>query len=535
MEAERVRVCVPVCACRALELRAEVARAAEVAEIVELRLDCLDEDELNAALSGLPELFAETPRPFIITFRPAEQGGRRALAEHERAAFWRALAKQLRDATAQTQPSETAPRAFADIELELFESPHGETLREAFDELIRADRLRLICSHHDFRGTPADLGPLFERMTRTPAHVLKVATRARDITDCAAVLRLLELARRAGREMIAVAMGEAGLLTRVLAPSRGAYLTYGSLDAARATAPGQVAARELRELYRINRITRRTLVTGLVGSPVAHSFSKQIHNAAFDARGTDAVFIPFEVADASAFARRMAHPRTRELQWNLRGLSVTAPHKQAIMTHLDWVEKKAAEIGAVNTVLVEGDELRGYNTDAEAALRPLDGVVELNGARAAVVGAGGAARALLWALRRGGARSTVYARDPERARATAAEFGACTSALEGASFRGFDLVVNATPLGTRGAREDETPANASQLRGARAAYDLVYNPAETRFLREARAAGCATVGGLQMLVAQAAEQFKLWTGADAPLAVMRGAAERALERLGARD
>jgi 3-dehydroquinate dehydratase / shikimate dehydrogenase len=537
MEAQRVRVCVPVCARRASELRVAVARAVEVADIIELRLDCLEGDEVGAALSQLRELFAETPRPFIITFRPAEQGGRRALGEQERLGFWRTLARHLRGATAQIDSeaqtgSEAASPLFADIELDLFESPHAGTLRDDFDEMLRAERLKLICSQHDFRGTPADLGPLFERMARTPAHVLKVATHAGEITDCVAVMRLLELARRAGRGMIAVAMGEAGLLTRVLAPSRGAYLTYGSLDAAQATAPGQATARELRELYRVERISERTLVTGLVGSPVAHSFSKHIHNAAFRARGLDAVFIPFEVADADAFARRMAHPRTREISWSLRGLSVTAPHKQAIMAHLDWVEPRASEIGAVNTVLVEGDELRGYNTDAEAALTPLGGLVELNGAielddaRVAVIGAGGAARALLWALRGRGAHATVFARDTLRARATAEDFGARVAGLEGASFDGFDLVVNATPLGTRGSREDETPATAADLRGARVAYDLVYNPSETKFLREARAAGCETVGGLPMLVAQAAAQFNLWTGADAPLEVMREAAER---------
>ena len=531
MEARRVRVCVPVCARRASELRAAVARAAEVADIIELRLDCLDEDELGAALSQLPRLFAETTRPFINTFRPAEQGGRRALGVQERLGFWRTLAGHLREAIARAHTdarthSAAAPPFFADIELDLFESPHAGALRDAFDEMLKAERLKLICSHHDFRGTHADLGPLFERMARTPAQVLKIATQAEEITDCLAVMRLLELARRAGRELIAIAMGEAGLLTRVLAPSRGAYLTYGSLDSAQATAPGQTSARELRELYRVERISERTLVTGLVGSPVAHSFSKQIHNAAFRARGLDAVFIPFEVADADAFARRMAHPRTREISWSLRGLSVTAPHKQAIMARLDWVEPKASEIGAVNTVLVEGGELRGYNTDAEAALMPLSGLVEPDGARVAVIGAGGAARALLWALHGRGAHSTVFARDTQRARATAEDFGARVAALDGASFDGFDLVVNTTPLGTRGAREDETPATAAALRGARVAYDLVYNPALTRFLREARAAGCETVGGLPMLVAQAAEQFKLWTGADAPLEVMREAAEK---------
>jgi shikimate dehydrogenase len=239
----------------------------------------------------------------------------------------------------------------------------------------------------------------------------------------------------------------------------------------------------------------------------------------------DAVYIPFEVADVDEFARRMVRPGSREFEWNLRGFSVTAPHKTAIMRHLDWAEPSAREIGAVNTVVVEGTELHGYNTDAAASLVPLLARCALRGARVAVLGAGGAARALLWSLREQGAQATVYARDAVRARATAESFGARLLPLDGARFEGFDAVVNTTTLGTRGVGEQATPATAGQLSGARVAYDLVYNPAETRFMREAREAGCDSVGGLPMLVAQAAAQFKLWTGEDAPLDVMRAAAE----------
>jgi shikimate dehydrogenase len=184
-------------------------------------------------------------------------------------------------------------------------------------------------------------------------------------------------------------------------------------------------------------------------------------------------------------------------------------------------------VGAVNTVVIsEGRGLEGFNTDAEASVVPLAGLVELRRARVAVLGAGGAARSLLWALGERGARATVFARDISRGRAVAEEFGADFARLEGASFEGFDVVANTTPLGTRGAQETETAATESQLRGARVAYDLVYNPAETRFLREARAAGCETVGGLGMLVAQAEEQFRLWTGRVPPPGVMQAAAEK---------
>ncbi|HEX8499667.1 MAG TPA: type I 3-dehydroquinate dehydratase [Pyrinomonadaceae bacterium] len=511
-ETNRARVCVPVCVRRADGLRRSVERAAELADVVELRLDCLEEDQLAPALGQLAALKGATRLPFIFTYRPRAQGGGRDVSLEERAGFWRGLPRSLRETAGGERP-------FVDLELDLLESPQAGSLVGLFEGF------RVICSHHDFQETPADLEDLFARMARTPAEILKVATKANSITDCLAVLRLCERGRREGRGVIAVSMGGAGVLTRVLAPAFGAFLTYGSLDAEQATAPGQIGADELRRVYRVEALNERTLVTGLVGSPVGHSLSPHMHNAAFAALALDAVYLPFEVTDLPEFVRRMADPRTRELGWNLRGFSVTAPHKQAVIPHLDRVAPDASRVGAVNTVVVsEGRGLEGFNTDADASLVPLEGLVELKGARVAVVGAGGAARALLWALGGRGARATVFARDARRGRELAVEFGAEPAALGGARFEGFDVVVNTTPLGTRGAGEAEMPATAPQLRGARVAYDLVYNPAETRFLREARAAGCATVGGLGMLAAQAEAQFRLWTGKEPPPGVMLRAA-----------
>ena len=520
-ETKQARVCVPVCVRRADELRPSFVRAAEVADIVELRLDCLEEAEFAAALTRLAALLGEMQLPFIITFRPREQGGGRDSSHAERLSFWRELPARLRDVAGRE-------RAFVDLELDLLESPDAASLGELFQSF------RVICSHHDFQETPAGLGDLFGRMARTPAEVLKVATRAGSITDCVEVLRLCERGRSEGRECIAVSMGEAGVLTRVLAPAFGAFLTYGSLDAAQATAPGQIAADELRHLYRVGEISRDTPVTGLVGSPVGHSLSPHMHNRAFAALELDAVYLPFEVKDLPEFMRRMVDPRTRELDWNLRGFSVTAPHKQAVIPYLDHVAPSAASIGAVNTVVISEERgLEGFNTDADAALAPLERMVEervfdLCGARVAVIGAGGAARAVLWALDEWGAWTTLFARDEEKARAVGKELGAEWEKLEGARFKHFDFVINATPLGTRGSLEALTPALAGQLRGVRVAYDLVYNPAETRFLREAREAGCLTFGGLGMLVAQAEEQFRLWTGHEPPPGVMLAAAEKRL-------
>lgn len=509
-----VIICVPVCERRASRLPAALARACDLGDFVELRLDCLAEDELHEALQALPALVSSTTRPLILTLRPRAEGGHSELSEEARLDFW-----------ASHLPLLDSGRAFfADIELDLAERFQRAEIQEK-----RLNWEQVICSHHDFAGVPANLHEIYERMARTPARILKMAVRARDITDCLAVFRLLERALEQARTLIAVAMGEAGMMTRILGPARGSFLTYASADERHATAPGQLGANELRWLYRIERINRETVVTGLLGSPVIHSVSPHMHNAAFEARSLNAVYLPFEVGDASEFLRRMVRPRTREIAWRLRGLSVTAPHKLSVVKHLDQLDQTAREIGAVNTIVMEGEELHGYNTDAAAFLAPLEEIIgPISKLPVALIGAGGAARAALWALNRAGARATLFVREPERARELAAEFGAEVRELEGASFADFKVVANATPLGTRGERESLTPALSSQLRGARLAYDLVYNPSETRFMHEAQAAGCGTLGGLPMLVAQAAEQFRLWTGEEAPRELMFEAARAAL-------
>lgn len=508
---------------RAIE---RAARKTNETDFIELRLDCLSEEEFERAtcdpVAPLRRLIAESARPIILTLRGDAQGGKRKMSGEARDLFWK-KSSSLLDA------GRFAAQNLADIELDLLEQAGDDTALAASS----FNPNRTICSHHDFNGVPSDLEQIYERATRTGAHVIKIAVQTDDALDGIPVMRLLRRARSEGRVMIAVAMGEGGIWTRLLAASRGAYLTYAALDKEQRTAPGQITIDELRDLYRINTLSEQTEITGLVGSPIAHSLSPYLHNRAFAACGYDAVYIPFKVHDIGEFIRRMAHPRTREIDWRLRGLSVTAPHKQTIIPHLHWIDAAAREIGAVNTICVEDDKLCGYNTDADAVLAPLRDVIGLRGVRVAVIGAGGAARAVLWSLGRAGASATVFARNAERARAIAQKFDARVAELKSACFGDFELVINATPLGTHGQFESETPATVDQLRGARLVYDLVYNPVKTAFLREARKAGCAIVecGGLAMLITQAARQFKLWTGQDAPDEVMSQAAEEYLSNI----
>lgn len=513
MDSKQNPICVSLCERNIDALEKAIKKSADIG-LVEIRLDCLDHEALNSRFDQIRSLLLNSSVHSIITFRPSEQGGASSADFETRTEFW-------------TEQGFGLASHLCDLEIDLAE--HLARTTRAIPTQI--DWNRVICSYHEFSGLPADLKQTYKRLAATPARILKLAVAVRDATDCVELFQLLDRARAEGREMIAIGMGAAGLATRILGPSRGAFLTYAALNQKGATAPGQITANDLKTLYRIDQIDRHTQIMGLIGLPIVHSLSPIVHNVAFEFASINAVYVPFEVHDPASFFKRMIHPRAREIEWNVRGLSVTAPHKTGVMDHLDWIDPVAKEIGAVNTVVVEDDRLCGYNTDADALIRALIGQLgSLKQTRVAVIGAGGVAKAALYGLRQQGASSTVFARDINKAKVMAERFGGNCKSLTGATFEGFDAVINTTPLGTLGKFEADTPATANQFLGARLAYDLVYNPIETRFLREARAAGCETIGGLSMFVSQAAEQFRLWTGANAPEDVMYLAAEKALNK-----
>jgi 3-dehydroquinate dehydratase/shikimate dehydrogenase len=497
------KICVPVCVRRIDELKAATQQAAGLGDVVELRLDCLEDPE--AALPIVRELVDQSRTDLIVTMRAPDQGGAGSHSEDARRSFW-LRAREL-------------PKVWFDVEFAFLNQTND----------LSIDPTRLICSHHDFEGIPGNLDDLYLQMSATSAKAIKIAVQANDAVDCLPIFQLIDRARTEGRQLIAIAMGSAGVMTRVLGPARGSFLTYGSIDDESGTAPGQLTARDLRELYRVDQIDAQTQIFGIIGNPVGHSLSPRIHNTAFAAAGMNAVYLPMDVQDATAFMRRMAHPKTREINWSLRGLSVTAPHKATVMQCLDSIERTAKDIGAVNTIVAADGRWLGYNTDAAGFISPLRSRLgDLKGVRCAVIGSGGAARAVLWALRKEGAEATLVARNRERANDLAQRFKAACPPQRPEKFSGFDVVINATPMGTHGPTVHDTPATAEQLRGVRLAYDLVYNPSETRFLREARDAGCDTLGGIEMLLAQAVEQFKLWTGSEPDREVMRVAARNAL-------
>ncbi len=262
-------------------------------------------------------------------------------------------------------------------------------------------------------------------------------------------------------------------------------------------------------------------VYGIIGWPVEHSLSPVMHNTAFKARKIPAVYGLFPVAPEDL---KEALTGLRAL--NIKGVSVTIPHKENVIPFLDTLDRVAEEIGAVNTIVHREKRLFGYNTDWIGVKRALEEVVSLADKRAVVVGAGGAARAVVYALKREGARVTIYNRTWEKARSLAEKFAVEARPWEELPDARGEILVQTTSVGLK---EDVSPVPREILSLFQVVMDIVYTPLETRLLREAREAGCKTVHGLKMLVHQGAEQFRLFTGQEPPVSLMEEAALAALK------
>lgn len=473
------KLCVTVTAPTMAELCRRRDAVAD-ADLVEMRLDTVSDPSVAGALAG-------RRLPVIITCRAAWEGGHFAGSEDERRRI-------LQDGLA-------SEAEYVDLEW-----------RANFTDLLaKTAGRRVVLSMHDFNGVPDDLTERAQAMRATGAEVIKLAVTTSRLSDC---LPLLDLGAQIGRRgTVLVGMGDCGVATRVLATHFGSVWTYAGHE----KQVGQLTQAEL-ESYRFRSVTDKTQVYGLVGSPIGHSVSPAMHNVSFAANQIDAVFLPLPAADADDFV-------TFARAVGLRGASVTIPFKVSLFDRMDEVYAVARRIGAINTIRLVDGRWVGGNTDASGFLAPLKDRVPLRGARVAVLGAGGSARAVAAALTSSQANVTVYARNPLRASEIATTTSCATAPLPPES-GSWDLLVNCTPVGMH-PNVDDTPLDASLLTG-RYVYDLVYNPMNTRLLREAKAAGCQTIGGLEMLVAQAAEQFEWWTGRKPLLGIMR---EAALKRL----
>ncbi len=380
-------------------------------------------------------------------------------------------------------------------------------------------RALVIVSYHNFEATPP-MDTVVNRMLRTPADAYKIVTTARKPSDN---VRVLSVAKGLPRhKMVVLAMGELGFPTRVLSPVFGGIFSYAAPLYAEGTAAGQVGAKYLRHLYRVEKLTKAAKIYGVIADPVRHSISPAVHNRAFQARRIDAVYLPYLVSPAQL---RDFFSLAGKLP--LAGFSVTLPHKQKILRYLDWVDPLARRIGAVNTVWRKAGKWRGANTDAAGVVEPLGRILRLAQSSVLIVGNGGAARGAACALSDAGAKISIVGRNADRIRALAKACNGEPLLREQLQGRYFDAIVHATPLGMF-PNVHECFFNGS-IPGD-VIFDMVYNPLETELLKRARAENKKVVPGLDMFIEQAVRQFEIWTGETAPRPAMLKAACEALEQ-----
>ena len=486
-------IVVPIAAADPAELilMSEAARD-QGADVVELRLDTCA--EMADGLLDLTVFIADLPclaLPAMVTLRHVDEGGSWAGGADERERLY-ALA-------------DAAGAKYIDMEL-------------AHDRGWRPEHAQLVLSFHDFSGMGGDLQSTITSMHAAGAAIAKVAVTPDDAADLAAIERLY---RHATGPVCAIAMGEVGLPSRLLAGCWGAAFTFARLDDAVGSAPGQPTVRELAELYRLKAQGHDTRIFGVIGNPIRHSLSPLIHNTALAAQGIDAVYVPFLVRDALAFW----HACGRFID----GLSITIPHKHDLLPAMERCDPLVQRIGAMNTIWRDEDgHTVGTNTDAVAAIACVESQLgKLAGRRAILLGAGGVARAIAFALADRGVAVAIVNRSRERAEALAQEMGGTVVDLDQAIHQPWDVLINGTSVGMEAPTESPWPADAHHAH--RVVFDTVYTPLETRLLRDALAADACTVGGLDMFIRQAAEQYTRFTHHEAPVDIMHRVALEQLQ------
>jgi 3-dehydroquinate dehydratase/shikimate dehydrogenase len=504
--------------------------------MVEVRLDYL-QDHSESTIRPLMSALDDFPGEVIATCRMSAEGGLWDGDESQRVSLMESVG--------------LAGADYIDFELDAWQ--RSANIRQKIglvcEDGTTTDRPRrkLILSKHDFERTPTNLATIFAGLQNEPAQAVKLACKANRITDAVRMLEALRtacnrsstlpLARGGQGGVIALSMGEAGVLTRVLAGKVGGLLTFASLETGKESAPGQLTLEQMRTLYRWDSLRADTKVYGVIGCPVAHSMSPAIMNASFGETGYNGIYLPMRVEPAyEEFASFVGACIARP--WlDLSGCSVTIPHKENLLRFVGErggeVEPLADRIGAANTLCItpgsreDGSDAQvaAFNTDYRGAMDALlAGLTntghDLRDAAVAVLGAGGAGRAIVAGLIDAGARVTIYNRTADRAKQLADEFGAIARPWEQRDRLQADVVVNCTSIGMW-PNVESSPLPEETLRANMVVFDTIYNPVETHLLCEARARGCRLIDGVAMFVGQAAAQFQRWTGQAAPIDLIR--------------
>jgi 3-dehydroquinate dehydratase/shikimate dehydrogenase len=390
-----------------------------------------------------------------------------------------------------------------DIELE-----SAEKLPKATLEKVRATGAALIVSHHDFHATK-DLEGILARITPFQPEFIKICPTARNLADNITLMRFLEKVEDShNSSVVGICMGESGVISRILGLRAGSAFTFAAATPGEETAPGQIAARTLLETYRVDQVDAATKVYGVAGNPIGSSLSPLMMNTAFRRETVNAVYLALQTSKVEDLFKLV-----REIP--IQGVSITMPLKQDIIPLLERTDPLSAKIGAVNTIFRAQDgKFYGFNTDVQGIIAPLERRMALAGAKVLVLGAGGAGRAAVFGLRDKGAEVWILNRTPETAAKLARQAGAKTIKREAVAKAGFDIIINATPIGMAGNKA--APLLGPEDLVCKIVFDLVYNPLETPLLRAARQKGISVITGIEMFVQQGARQFEIWTGKPAP-------------------
>jgi 3-dehydroquinate dehydratase/shikimate dehydrogenase len=516
-------ICVVIGRTRHKMMIAETYEAARRgAGLIELRLDLLKRPP------DFKRLLADKPCPFVATVRRPEDGGRWKGSEDAR----RTLIRQ------------AIVAGFDWVDLE----------HDVIDAIPRFGKVRRIVSYHNSHEVPDDLEMIYRRMCRQDADVVKIAVRAQHPTDNLRVLRLHE---KAPMPTVAFCMGDLGVPSRILGARYGAPFTYAAFNKERTLAPGMPSFDEIEKVFHYREIDPHTQVFGVLGDPVAHSLSPLVHNTAFRQLRINAVYLPLRVPRGDLEESLRGFDRIP-----IRGYSVTIPHKEQAATLAQHLDPTVARIQAANTLLRgEDGSLTAYNTDYEGVIDTLrhhmaaftaktipmppgpTGIItevppvpdaQLTSKVALVLGAGGIARAVALALHKEGAIVGITNRTAERGAHLAGEIGCRFVEWAARHTVLADILVNCTSVGMH-PNLDEMPIHASYLKPNMIVFDTVYTPETTLLVKEARHRECHVITGVDLFVRQAAMQFRLFTGRDAPIELMRKVVRRALSPVTLRE
>ena len=478
-------ICIPIVGPSMRKAQEQIESALAIADILELRLDLIVSPNLSA-------LLASSTLPVIVTNRSKHDGGQFKGSDEVRV-------QSLRDAL-------KAGSDYVDIEV----STPREYLQPFLEE---SESAKIILSYHDFSHTPEDFNPIYEAMCEMPGEIVKIVTYARDLSDNLKMFELLKRAKSEKQKLIGLCMGDLGEISRILSPLFGGYLTFGSLETGQESAPGQIPAKTLKDIYRVNAERSDFKIYGVIGNPVSKSLGYLVHNRAFQEKGSPDIYVSFLVDNVEKFFNSFKD--------FFSGLSVTMPAKEQIMPLLDRVDETAKKIGAVNTVVKEGTGWVGYNTDCSGAISALEACTSLQGKDVLILGSGGTAKAIGYGVKEKGGKLTVtYNKNKERGESLAKELDCELVHARDAGTRAIDVLINCSPVGMSPNITD-SPFLARDFKEGMVVFDSVYNPLETRLLREAKSAGGTVIPGYELFINQAARQFELWTGQPAPIDILR--------------